>query len=37
VREKLDALCDQVAKPGACAAAARFILNVPAPVSSARP
>jgi lipid-A-disaccharide synthase len=28
VRRKLDALCDQVAKPGACATAARFVLNV---------
>ena len=40
VIRKLDALCHEVAKPGACAAAARFILNVSAraqPVSSARP
>ena len=37
VQRKLDALCDQVAKPGACAAAARFILRVAAPVSTARP
>jgi lipid-A-disaccharide synthase len=40
VTRKLDTLCNEVAKPGACAAAARLILNVPAaaqPVSSARP
>jgi lipid-A-disaccharide synthase len=30
VRRKLDALCAEVAKPGACAAAARFILTLPA-------
>jgi lipid-A-disaccharide synthase len=39
VRKKLDVLCDRVAKPGACAAAARFIVSIAAqqPVSSARP
>jgi lipid-A-disaccharide synthase len=29
IRRKLDRLCDEVAKPGACAAAARFILDLP--------
>ncbi|HKB02019.1 MAG TPA: lipid-A-disaccharide synthase [Gemmataceae bacterium] len=29
VRRKLDTLCGEVAKPGACATAARFILNLP--------
>jgi lipid-A-disaccharide synthase len=29
VRRKLDALCAEVAKPGACAAAARFVHNLP--------
>ena len=28
VRDRLDELCQEVAKPGACAAAARFIVNV---------
>ena len=40
VRKKLDQLCAEVAKPGACAAAARFILTVPSrspPVSTALP
>ena len=40
VRKKLDQLCDKVARPGACTAAARIILAVPTrprPVSTAHP
>jgi lipid-A-disaccharide synthase len=29
VRRRLEAVCDEVAKPGACATAARFILDLP--------